>query len=185
MELLIGLLSSVLIALVPFFWSRYRSRPKVTIEIIQHGGSSSSPGLSAKNVLNTDGYIDGDTALRIFELTWRFKVKITNNSDLTAFFPQLIFNPKGPRLEFVEQLSILEPIKPHQSILLNAEYNSVEEKIGRERTDVGRKLPDEFKTLGILLIYKNSHDTKSYTLFEFTQKKNTFLRSMPREYTVG
>lgn len=182
MEALIGVLGGALIAVIPFLWKMYISRPEVTIEIIKDGGSSTSLGYSHRNVVNAEGYIDADTAIRIFELTWRFKIKITNNSELTAFYPKITFNPNGPFFTLIDQLNELEPIKPTESIVLNAEYKMFEEKIGRERTDVGRQLPEEFNALGLLLTYQNSYKSKSYTLFNFNEKKNIFLKRRPNEY---
>ena len=88
METLLGFLGGLLIAIVPVLWKRYISRPEVTIEIIKNGGTSSPRGLSHKNIVTEEGYIDGHTAIRVFELTWRFQIKITNNSELTAFYPE-------------------------------------------------------------------------------------------------
>jgi hypothetical protein len=182
MDTLLGFLGGLLIAIVPFLRKRYFLRPEVTIEIIKDGGSSSPKGLSHKNVVSEEGYIDGNTAIRIFELTWRFQIKITNNSELTAFYPELSFNPNGPKFTLIERLNSLQPIKPTETIILKAEYSKFEETTGQERTDVGRQMPEEFEDLGILLGYQSPQKIKFYTLFDFNEKTNKFVKRKPKEY---
>ena len=185
MEVVIGIIGTILafvIAVIPFLWKMYIARPEVTIEIIKHSGSSSPRGLSHKNKVNEEGYIDGNNAIRIFELTWEFKIRITNNSELTAFYPELNFNPNGPKFTLIDKLIKLQPIKSTETIELRAEYRKYEEKTGQERTDVGREMPAEFTDLGLLLAYQNSHKTDFYTLYNFSDNKNVFLKKKPREY---
>lgn len=179
---ILGIIVGLIIAVVPFLWKRYVSRPELTIEIIKDGGSSSPRGLSHKNIVNEEGYIDGRTAIRVFELTWKFQIQVTNNSELTAFYPELTFNPNGPKFNLIDKLNTLQPIKPTETIILKAEYKKYEEKTGEERTAVGRQMPEEFSALGLLLMYKNSHKSKFYTLFDFNQKTNKFLSKRPNEY---
>jgi hypothetical protein len=187
MEILIGIASiiiGVLIAIIPYIRRKYFLRPELTIEIIKDGGSSSPRGLSPKNKVNEEGYIDGNTAIRVFELTWRFKVRITNNSDLTAFYPDLEFNPNGPKFTVIDKLNSLLPIKPTESITLKVEYRKYEEKTGQERTNVGRDMPPEFSDLGLLLGCQNSKKSRFYTLYDYSGEgnKNTFLKKRPKEY---
>ncbi len=185
MEIVIGILGLVLslvLVLIPFLWKRYIARPEVTIEIIKNGGFSSPRGLSHKNKVNEEGYIDGNNAIRIFELTWRFKIRITNNSELTAFYPELDFNPNGPKFTLIDTLKKLQPIKSTETIELNVEYRKYEEKTGQERTDLGKEMPTEFTDLGLLLGYQNSYKTDFYTLYNFSDKKSVFLKRKPREY---
>jgi len=187
MESLLGLLGifvGILIAVIPYFRRKYFLRPELTIEIINDGGSSSPRGQSSKNKVNQEGYIDGNTAIRVFELTWRFKIKITNNSDLTAFYPDLEFNPNGPKFMLIDKLNSLQPIKPTETIELKVECRKYEESTGQERTNVGRDMPLELNELGLLLRYQNSKKSKFYTLYDYhgDGNKNTFLKKRPKEY---
>jgi hypothetical protein len=185
MDIMIGILGivvGIIIAVAPFLWKRYVARPELTIELLKDGGSSSPKGLSHKNVVNEEGYIDGLTAIRVFELTWKFQIRVTNNSELTAFYPELTYNPYGPRFDLIDKLNTLQPIKPTESIVLKAVYKKYEEKTGEERTDVGRQMPEEFSDLGLLLTYKNSHKITFFTLFDFNEKTNRFLIRKPNEY---
>jgi hypothetical protein len=187
MELLIGiagLIIGIVIAVIPYYRSKYILRPEVTIEITPNGGLSAPMGLSPKNKVNDEGYIDGNNAIRIFELTWRFNVKITNNSDLTAFYPILEFNPNGPKFTQIDKVNRLEPIKSGESLELKAEYKKYEEAMGKDRTKVGEVPPPEFSELGILLGYENSKKRRFYTLFDHNSKSdnNIFLRKKPKDY---
>lgn len=185
MEILIGIIGIILafiIAVVPFLWKKYISRPEITIEIIKNGSSSSRRGFSQKNKVNEEGYIDGNNAILIFELTWKFKIRLTNNSELTAFYPELNFNPNGPKFNLIDNLNKLQPIRTTESIELSVEYRKYEEKTGQERTNVEREIPPEFTDLGLLLTYQNSHKTYFYTLYNFSNKINIFLKKCPSEY---
>ena len=188
MEIAIGITSliiGIIIAIIPYFRRKYILRPELTIEIVKAGGGSSSPrGLSPRNKVNEEGFIDGNTAINVFELNWRFKIKITNNSDLIAFYPELEFNPHGPKFTLIDKLDHLRPIEPAETVELKVEYRKYEEKTGQERTNVGRDTPPEFDDLGLLLSYQSSKKIKFYTLYEFngTGNKYKFLRKGPKEY---
>jgi len=182
MDTLLALLGGFVIAIVPYIWKRYITRPEMTIEIIKNGGTSYIKGLSDKNIFTEEGYIDGDSAIRVFEITWRFQIKITNNSDLTAFYPKLTFNPNGPKFSLIDKLNTNQPIKPTETIVLKAEYRKFEEKTGKERTALGRQIPEELKKLGLLLEYQSPQKSKFYTIFDFNENTNKFVRRIPYEY---
>jgi hypothetical protein len=179
---IIGIILAIIIALIPFLWKKYISRPEVTIEIMKIGGSSSLRGLSHKNKVNEEGYIDRNNAINIFELTWQFNIRITNNSELTAFYPELNFNPNGPKFILLDKLNKLQPIKTTESIEISVEYRKYEEKTGEERTIPGNEMPIEFTDLGLLLTYQNSYKTVFYTLYNFSNNQNEFLKKRPSEY---
>jgi hypothetical protein len=186
MEILIGILGIIvglIIAVIPYFWSKYYVRPELTLEIVSDGGISSPQGLSNKNDF-TKGAIEAETAIRIFELTWKFNVVIRNNSDLIAFYPEIEFNPKGPKFTQLDKLNKLQPIKPAESLILKAEYRKFEESTGKNRTQIGRTPPSEFSDLGILVGYENSKKRRFYSLFNYSMvdNKNIFLRGKPKDY---
>ena len=187
MELILGIASlfiGIIIALIPYYRSKYILRPEVTIEIIPTGGFSAPRGYSSKNELDENGNIDGNNGIQIFELTWKYKVKITNNSELTAFYPKIEFNPNGPKFTKFDKINQLEPIKSTESLELKAEYDKYEEKVGRDRTQPGVLPPPEFKSLEIALSYENSKKRRFYTVYDFNAKdnKNQFTRKKPNHY---
>ena len=187
MEIGIGIASiliGIIIAIIPYLRRKYFLRPDLTIEIVSDGGSSSSIGLSSKNVVTNEGYIYGNNAIRVFELNWRFKVRIINNSDLIAFYPELEFNPNGPKFMLIDKLNKLEPIEPAETIELKVEYRKYEEKIGKDRTNVDREIPPEFNDLGILLSYQSPKKSSFYTLYDYNREenKNSFIKKRPKEY---
>ena len=152
METAIGILVGLVLAVIPYFRSKYWLRPELTIEILSDGGMSVPRGLSNNNDF-LKGYVESDSANKIFELTWKFNVVITNNSDLTAFYPEIEFNPKGPKFTQLDKLNRLQPIKPTESLILKAEYRKFEEATGKNRTHIGQAPPREFGDLGLLLGY--------------------------------
>ncbi len=181
--IVIGIIG-IVIGIYPYYRSKYILRPELTIEVTSNSGLSIPRGLSSKNKVNEDGYIDGNNAIRVFELTWKYKIKITNNSDLTAFYPVLEYNPNGPKITQIDKISKLEPIKPTESLELKAEYKKYEEVIGKDRTQIGKSPPIEFNELEVLLGYENSKKRRFYTLFNFNEfgKKNRFLNKKPKDY---
>ena len=188
MEILIGVISiliAVLIALIPFFRRKYFLRPELTVDIKSKGGGSSPLGLSGRNDFSK-GAVDGRTALRIFEVTWRFEIRLTNNSDQIALYPEFDFNPNGRRFTKIDQLNKLEPIKPGETITLKAEYTKFEEKIGSERTHVGEGPPEELDDLNILVTYQNQSKQAFFTLFDnsFSNDKNKFIRTKPQDFKI-
>ena len=65
-------------------------------------------GTSPKNeVLTKDGisYIDGNNAIRFFELTWKFKLIMRNNSDNTAYYPKVYFDKSKPKFTKIDPLN--------------------------------------------------------------------------------
>ncbi len=188
MEILISVITLIIAlstALVPFLWKRYISRPEITIQILLINFISSNLGLSSKNELNEEGFIDGNNAINMFELTWKFKIRITNNSELTAFYPELQFKPDGPIFKLIDSLDKYYPLRSAETIELFFEYRKFEEKAGKERTVPSKVLPEELNHFGLLLSYQNSYKSKFYTLFNNSDKSNVFLRYKPSQYIIN
>ncbi|HLF47124.1 MAG TPA: hypothetical protein VI548_11905 [Chitinophagaceae bacterium] len=176
---IISIIVALLIAITPFLWRRYFSRPELTIEIIKGGGVSSNVGVSNKNDI-TKGYIEGNNAIFVFRIIWQFKVVIRNNSEHVAYYPKIILDTTNPKFTNIEKLNELIPISTKETIELKAEYAKYEECQGRDRTDVAN-FPDELKNIRILLEYKNSSKIKNYTLYtQSDAAKNIFLARRPK-----
>lgn len=88
---IISIMVAVIIAFIPFLRSRYFLGPELTIEIIREWWYEFSNRIKFQEQSTDEGYIDGNTGIRIFELTWRFKLIIRNNSDNTAYYPKIHF----------------------------------------------------------------------------------------------
>jgi len=180
---ILGIVIGVIIALIPYFISKYFSRPELTIDIVFNGGMSLARGLSSNNDFSK-GYVEGETANRLFELTWDFDVIITNNSDKTAFYPEIEFNPSGPKFTILDKLNRLQPIQSAESLTIKAKYKKYEEVTGQNRTDIGQVPPSEFGDLALLLGYENSNKMRFFTLFNYSliSNKNRFIRKKPKDY---
>ena len=178
----IGLLLAILTAFIPFFRKIYIVRPELTIEIIPDGGKSNRSGISAKND-TSKGYIDGNNAIYIFELTWNVNVKITNNSSVIAYYPKLNFLSEQLGFTYLDSLDSNAPIKENESLLLQGKYVMYEESTGKSRTEI-KGLPAIFNDLKILLENKNPDKRTFFTLFtnSSTVEKNKYLRRRPVEF---
>lgn len=186
LSLAVGILSiivGIIIASIPYFRSKYILRPELTVDVNYIDGKSSPIGLSNRNDFSK-GYTIADTAIRIFELTWRFEITITNNSDQIALYPELISDPNGPKFTQIDNINILTPIKPAESLTLEAKYKKYEESTGSERTYISEVGPDELKDLNILLSYKNLKKRSFFTLFDnnLPDNKNNFLKRRPKGF---
>jgi hypothetical protein len=181
---IIGIISiaiAIIIAVTPFLWKRYFSRPELTVEVIKGGGVSSNVGVSNKNDISK-GYIDGNTAIYVFRVVWQFKVVIRNNSEIIAYYPKLILDTTSPKFTKIEPLNELIPISTKDTIELKEEYTKYEECEGKDRSDVAN-FPEELKNIKILLEYKNASKIKSYTLYSHSDKtRNIFPLRRPKVF---
>jgi hypothetical protein len=179
---ILGLLIAVGIALIPYFRKLYFIGPELTIELISNGGTSSPKGLSPKND-TSKGYIDANSAIRFFELTWNINLKITNNSNITAFYPMITFLEQKLGFSTLDKLDKNSPIKENEQIILKGTFRTYEECEGKNRTHIGG-LPEHLKDLKILLEYKNPSKKSFYTIYSNSEikKQNIYTRQKPREF---
>lgn len=178
---IISIVIAIIIASIPYIRHKYFFGPELTIEIIPNGGMSSPRGLSSKNKLTEEGYIDGNTAIRIFELTWKFRLVIRNNSDNTAYYPEIHFISSKPNFTKIEPINKLKPLTNTENIELKAEYSKFEECQGKDRTKT-TGIPDELKDLKILIESKNGKKMKFFTLYCIDKNENKFIRKIPKEF---
>lgn len=177
-----GLIVAVALALTPYIKKVYFIGPELTIELIPNGGSSGNRGLSLKND-TSKGYVEGDKAIYVFEITWNVNLKITNNSNITAYYPKLNFLNQQLSFSKLEQLDKNKPIKGNEQILLKGSYSMFEECEGKNRTKING-LPENFKDLKILLEYKNPYKKSFYTIFSNSERteENNYKRHKPKEF---
>lgn len=178
---IISIVVAVIIAFIPYVRNRYLNGPELTIEIIPNGGMSSPRGLSSKNEVTADGYIDGNNAIRIFELTWKFRLIIRNNSDITAYYPRIHFIQSKPKFTKIDSLNELKPLNNTEYVELKAEYKKYEECQGKDRTQT-TGIPDELKDLKILMESKNGNKMRFYTIYTIEKNENKFIRKILKEF---
>ena len=173
----VGVLLTILIALVPYLKKKYGERPKLEIEIIYDSVASRPVGLSSKND-NSKGYIDANDAIRIFELTCKMKLIIRNNSDIAAYYTKMHYEKQS----IVFDKLPTKPILNSGDISLQGEYKTSEECRGQERT-TSKEISDKLSNLKIVLEYQNNHGTNFYTIYNHGQDeiKNTHLTKRPKE----
>lgn len=177
-----GLIVAVGLALIPYIRKVYFRGPELTIELIPDGGSSGPRGLSPNND-TSKGYIEGDKAIYVFELTWKIMIKITNNSNITAYYSELTIPNHQLSFSTLDKLDKNNPIKGNEQIVLKGTYKMFEECEGKNRTQI-KGLPDNFKDLKLLLKYKNPYKRTFYTKFMQSEKIgiNKYVRKKPKEF---
>ena len=179
---ILGLLIVVGIALITYFRKVYFVGPELTIELIANGGLSGPKGLSVRND-TSKGYVDGDKAIYVFEVTWNINLKITNNSNITAYYPKLKFLNQQLGFTTLDSLDNNKPILGNDQIILKGTYTMLAECEGKKRTKI-QGLPDNFKDFKILLEYNNPHKKSFCTIFSNSEmnKKNKYSRKKPKEF---
>jgi len=180
---MIAVISLALVVLIPLIiWIRksYFVVPELTIEFKKDGGSSSPIGFSNKNVA-VDGVIEMRDAIQLFRLRWDIDIIITNNSEHNAFYPTMSFKETQPPFVRIEKLNELTPIASREIIKIKAVFEELEEAKGAERNDM-KNLPLSLKDIQILLSYKNSAKSRSYTLYNNSDKSNKFFRRKPPRF---
>jgi len=184
-EIFLGITAMILtifIAVTPYFWKKYFVGPELTIELISGSGTSRSSGLSLKN--DRSKPIPIDEAIYIFEVEWKIIIRIINNSDLTAYYPQIKFLDNQIGFTNIEKLNKNLPIEPNGQRTLNATFKMYEECKGSGRTHINNKLPEQLKDLKILLEYKNPSKINFYTIFKNSEivEQNRYCRKKPKEF---
>jgi len=176
-----GLIISVFIALIPYFRKVYFVGPALTVELLPDGGSSVNRGYSSKND-KSKGFINVEDAIHIFEVTWKIKIRIINNSTLIAYYPEIEFFNQQLEFSSIDKLDRNKPIKENEQIILKATYKIFEECIGRDRTHV-KGLPAHLKDLKIILSYYNPSKKPFYTIYSQSksEKQNIYTRIKPKE----
>ncbi len=177
-----GLIIAVGLALTPYIKRVYFIGPELTVELVPKGGSSGNRGLSRKND-TSKGYVDGDKAIYVFEVTWNVNLKITNNSNITAYYPNIKFLNQQLSFSTLEQIDKNKPIQGNEQIVLKGTYSMFEECEGKNRTEING-IPDNFKDLKILVEYKNPSKKTFYTMFTNSEHAdiNKYLRHKPKEF---
>jgi len=178
----LGLIITVLIAMIPHFRKVYFIGPELTIELIPDGENIMKKGLSGKN--NTSkGYVNRNNAIYVFEVTWNVNLKITNNSNITAFYPKLHFLNQQLSFTLLDKLDLNKPIQGNEQILLKGKYVMYEE-VNEKKLTKTNGLPESFDDLKILLEYKNPNKKNFYTIFSNSNdaERNVYSRKKPKEF---
>jgi len=181
---IIGVLIPILIPIFNYLRNRYWLRPELTIEIVDDGGSQYYRGIKMSNFYE-EGIINKNTQVTIYDLTWQYKVEITNNSELIAFYPHLELNPNGPNITRVDKLNSQNPIKPTETVWLKGEFKKRVEIRGRGQNEPTKEMFPEIQDLEFLLVYQNSKKIKFFTLYNYDGEgnKNKFLKLRPKRYS--
>lgn len=171
--------------LFPYVKKVYFKEPVLEIGLVLDSGASINKGLSLKNKTTADG-VRSSRPLYVFEVTWNFKIKITNLSGVTAYGPQLHF--LNHQVGFT-QLETLDPdttLQGNEYILLSGAYVTTEEVTADKRTKT-YDLPESFDDLRMWIAYKNARDKEFFTVFSNSNdgNKNTCILKKPKGFNQG
>lgn len=140
--------------------------PRLEIELIPTGKWKRPRGLSPKNKANENGAVWLRDVIYINEIGWKYELIIRNNSNYSAFYPELEFK-KGKFKNLINNLNKNKAIQPFEEITLNVKHSLILEATGKDAIKYmdSTYLPDELENLTILLKYEN--ETKDEIINKF------------------
>lgn len=174
----IGVITAVCIPIVVFLYRRYFVGGFLTIKVDFSNGVS-APKDIIKPHFDDVGYIIRDKSIVRHDLTWTYKVTITNNSDSSAYFPRLLYkNELFPNIT-IENLEELKPIGSGKSVVLKVKFFELSDTLPTQRKRTNEP-PKDFDSLELLLEYYNSNNAKFFTLYKNTDKINRQSKLKPK-----
>lgn len=168
---IISIVVAILLAIIPGYFKKWKDKPNIDLELIPNGGGSKPLGYSNKNNYNKSIDLDIEEAIKVFELEYKFKIRLRNNSNFVAYYPKLKTLNNVDFTE-IEELNNLIPISNSDDIILKAKYIKVEECKGFERTKI-KGIPIELENLKIQIEFKNHSGVTFYKLFDLSNKENS------------
>lgn len=167
---IISIVVAILLVVLPGYFKKWKDKPNIDLELIPNGGGSTPIGYSNKNIYDQNIDLDIREAIKVFELEYKYKIRLRNNSNFIAYYPKIktLYN-----IDFteIEELNNLIPISNSDDIILKAKYVKIEECKGHERTQV-KGIPIELKNLKIQIEFKNHSGVTFYKLFDLSNKEN-------------
>lgn len=164
-------LSIGLVTLFPKLKKRLQVRPKLSLTI-----EPSTDSYSIKRWASTR-----NENLYIYETSWRFLIKIKNNTPFDAYFPKISFDRTLPHYSRIGILNHYVPIFANSETILEGEHTILEE-CADEYNTTPKGVPDALKKVSMLLEYQNEDKVKFYTVSGFNNRVNTFYRFRPSEF---
>jgi len=137
--------------------------PRIDLDFKYAGGYKSPLRLSRNNEVDESGAVDLRGALFIFEIGWKYKLWLVNNSSYSAFYPK-IFSKNSIKFDITPPIDRLEPIKPLSRLDYGITYWLKVESTGEMATDLmNDKFPTGIDDLELLLEYQNEKGKSFYT----------------------
>ena len=171
---------AIILAFLYFIYPRlenyFRKRPKLVVEIKPNEGISSRQnlkGYSSKNPSISEG---PEEMWYIYEFESLFNLIIRNNSEINAYDIKMLQKNNAPKIEFQKAINFQKAMKAHEEIELPFKISTIIECQGKEREFLFNNQAEMFKTLNILLEYKNPQNREFYSIFSFNDEKTSFSR---------
>lgn len=180
-----------LIVIIPSFVSlittwvlKNKELPNLEIKIIPNGKGSKPTQTSSLTPRNEEGIpiMQVGNMIGMKEISWKYVVKIINNSTITAFNPELYISNEFNDLNFIGNLSINSPIKGAESVDLEITYAKLTDGTPNEREiHHSPKFPPEIvKGLKMVIKYSSETGENVYKKFEFEngEEKNKKIKKI-------
>jgi hypothetical protein len=171
---------AIILAFIYFIYPRlenyFRKRPKLIVEIEPNKGITSQQNLKGYSDKNPPISEDPDEMWYIYEFEWLFNLIIRNNSEITAYDIKMLQKNDAPKIEFQKTINFQKAMKAHEEIELPFKISTIIECQGKEREFLFDNQAGIFKTLKILLEYKNPQNREFYSTFSFKEKKTNLNR---------
>lgn len=170
---LLGLFLAFLYFILPRFERYFIERPNLVVELDDITSIQKDKKYSSKN--STPAPIP-DEIWYIYDFEWYFNLIVRNNSEINAYDIKLFQKNGDYPIELQEHINMQKALKAHEEITLPFKISAKRECLGSERENIFANQGNIFKTLSIILEYKNPKGTKFYTTFLFDDKTNDYKR---------
>jgi hypothetical protein len=166
----IAIVVGIILQIIYFIRKRFfvGARLHITLTIKQF--LDGPKGFSPKNDFS-NGPIDAEKAIKIFETKWKYEFKFHNVSQKTFYKPELYFIKSVYKYKELKKLSEYAIIKPDTSESIKGEIITKYECLSTEREKC-RKRANEIEKLKLIVKYKNEHNSTFYSIFKFENEQN-------------
>jgi hypothetical protein len=171
--------ASLFLVLLPHtlysFVKKRLEQPKLSVQIeLSDQSHVQQKGISKQMVDNEPLYV--------YEIFWRFKLSIRNDSQHSAFHPEIppsFYLPYYSSIEAPAQ----NTIAPLETIITKG-YHSRLERCKKGEHANPNILPKELAKAKLLLSYQNQHKITFYTVFDIKSGTSSYHRFMPFEFRI-
>ena len=174
----------------PRLSKKYFDQPKIYLSVSEGTPSKRNLGISVNNEIKKeiiDGreqeYYDGNNALRFFEIGWKYKLTLHNNSEHPAYHLRLIVPSSQNECTITPEINYLKPLQQNTSDSFVISFTSIIEATGAQSVEILNNGSEHFKKSKVILEYTNVKGRKFYTLFDYNkaeEERNSFHRKMPK-----
>ena len=177
-------------AIYPPIRKKFFDQPKLYVALRKLGaGNKTNLGLSTNNeqkeeIINGKSikYIDGNAALRFYQIERIFQLTLYNNSEHSAYKIKLLRPDLSHDCQIQPAINYLRPLKINDNDSFTLTFTNIHEATGNQSVEIFNTSFDYFHKNKVVVEYCNLKGTKFYTSFDFSkneEERNSFHKKNP------